>query len=402
MATPARTCPSPPPPPPGLYDLVLVVADREIVNRRSISVVTSFKTAFRFVHLSNMNIGDPTAIDFDAQIPEEVNLLAPEFIVATGDYTEWARLCDHPADWQRVLDYMAQFDAPVYLLCGDHDHEASFTRYIANSPVGTIDYGNYHGLLLLDHGNHPIDRDDDQVRWVLQDLEANRGRTFNFIVTHSDELGLIRRLREMNLAEKAVRDFKLKMIICGGHADWDYREFASLLNGLPGLHYIRTGQSSTAVRDNAAGQSHYRVIEVNNERVSYVYPSRLPRYRGSQYSIPAGRMRTTFGALNDGSQDSVSVHVANALNRPWNDCRIWLRVRKDDASAKPSVAGGTLLRCLDAGTFWACQVGFDLPDKGAISSRPARPSAWLPGRPSGWNSTAATSWLRACAAPPSA
>ena len=113
--------------PPALYDLVLVAGGRETVNRRSVSVVAAFKTAFRFVHLSNMNIGDPTAIDFDPQIPEEVNLLAPEFIVATGDYTEWARLCDHPADWQRVLDYMARFDAPVYLLCGDHDHEASFT-----------------------------------------------------------------------------------------------------------------------------------------------------------------------------------------------------------------------------------------------------------------------------------
>ena len=261
---------------------------------------------------------------------------------------------------------MARFEAPVYLLCGDHDHEATFTRYIANSPVGTIDYGKYHGLLLLDHGNHPIARDDDQVRWVLQDLEANRGRTFNFIVTHSDELGLIRRLREMGIAEQAVHDFKLRMIICGGQSDWDYREFSSLLIGLPGLHYIRTGQSSTAVRDKAPGESRYRVIEVNNERISYVYPADYfdPRI---QYSIPAGRIRQTFAGPNDGSQDVVSVSIANALNRSWNDCRMWLRVRKDPARPMPSVAGGTLLRCLDVGASWACEVGFDLPDKGAIT-----------------------------------
>lgn len=358
--------------PPGLYDLILVSDSREVINLRSVSVVASYKTSFRFVHLSNMNIGDPTAIDFDPQIPEEVNLLAPEFIVATGDYTEWARLCDHPADWQRVLDYMARFDAPVYLVCGDHDHEASFTRYIANSPVGTIDYGKYHGLLLLDHGNHPIDQDNDQVRWVLQDLEANRGKTFNFVVTHSDELGLIRKLREMNMAEKVVHDFKLRMIICGGQADWDYREFAALLNGLPGLHYIRTAQSSTAVRDKAAGQSHYRVIDVNNERFSYVYPADYFDTR-AQYSVPAGRMRVTFGDLNDGSQDQVSVNVANALNRSWNDCRLWLRIHKDNAGTKPAVAGGTLLHCLDAGSYWACQVGFDLPDKGAVMLQAGSP-----------------------------
>jgi predicted MPP superfamily phosphohydrolase len=358
MTVPAST-------PPGLYDMVLLAQKREVINRRSVSVVSSYKTSFRFVHLSNMNIGDPTAIDFDPQLPEEVNLLAPEFIVATGDYTEWARLCDRPTDWQRVLDYMACFDAPVYLVCGDHDHEASFTRLVANSPIGTIDYGKVHGLLLLDHGNHPIAQDPDQVRWVIQDLEANRDGALNFVVTHSDELGLLRQLRDMHMAEKVVHDFKLRMIICGGQADWDYREFASLLNGLPGLQYIRTGQSSTAVRDKATGQSHYRVIEVNNERISCVYPADYFDTR-AQYSVPAGRMRVTFGNTNDGSQDQVTVNVANGLNRPWGDCRIWLRIRKDDTASRPAVAGGTLLQCLDAGRYWACLVAFDLPDKGAV------------------------------------
>lgn len=365
--------------PPGLYDLVLAAGDRQVVNRRSVSVVTSFKTSFRFVHLSNMNVDDPTAPVFDPQLPVEVNLLAPEFIVATGDYTEWARVCDRPGDWQRVLDYMAQFDAPVYLLCGDHDHQASYTRYVANSPVGTIDYGKYHGLLLLDHGNHPIDQDDEQIRWVLQDLESNRNRTFNFVVTHSDELGLIRRLRQMNLADKVVHDFKLRMIICGGQTDWDYREFAPVLAGLPGLHYIRTAQSSTAVREGSDGQSHYRVIEVNNDRISYVYPTDYLDAR-MQYSVPAGRMHVTFAGPNDGSQDPLTVNVANALNRSWSDCSLWVRVPKDGSGAGPAAAGGTLLRTLDGGTHWACQVGFDLPDKGAVTLQVGRPER-LCGKP---------------------
>ncbi len=353
--------------PDGLYDLVLVEPDdREVVNRRSVSVVMRYKQKFRFVHLSNMNIGDPTAMDFDPHLPEEVNLLAPEFIVATGDFTEWARLCDHESDWQRVLDYMTRFEAPVYLVCGDHDHQASFTRHVASSPVGTIDYGDYHGLLLLDHGAHPIERDDDQVRWVLQDLEANRDKAFNFVVTHSDELGLLRRLRELDKAHTAVNDFNLKMIIAGGHTDWDYREFAGLLNGLPGLHFIRTAASSTAVLNNAPGRSHYRVIEVNGKRFSYIYPKDY-RDAKQQYSVPSGLMHVTFDRANDGRNDPVTVHVASGLNRDWKDCRIWLRVRKNQAGERPAVAGGVLIRCLDAGPYWACQVGFDLPDKGGVT-----------------------------------
>ena len=134
-----------------------------------------------------------------------------------------------------------------------------------------------------DHGNHPIDQDNDQVRWVVQDLEANRGKTFNFVVTHSDELGLIRKLREMNLAEKVVHDFKLKMIICGGQSDWDYHEFAALLNGLPGLHYIRTGQSSTAVRDKAAGLSHLPRDRGQQRADQLCLPARLLRHPGAVF-----------------------------------------------------------------------------------------------------------------------
>lgn len=363
--------------PPGLYNILVAGAVSETVSRRSVSVVASYKTSFRFVHLSNMNIGDPTAAQFDPHLPEEVNILAPEFIIATGDYTEWASLTDHAADWQRVLNYMARFNAPVFMLCGDHDHEASFTEYVANSLIGTIDYGRYHGLLLLDHGYHPIEQDDQQIRWILDDLAANRNKTFNFLVTHSDELGLVRRLKEMNLADKVFHDDRVKMLICGGHTDWDYNEFSSVLSGIPGLTFIRTAQSSTAVCDKADGISHYRVIEVNNDRISYICPDESldPHVESS---VPSGRILTALDGPNDGSREVLTASISNALARPWNDCRIWLQLRKDKVATPPAVAGGTLIQCLDLGTQWAVLAGFDLPDKGSITLQAGPPEQLTP------------------------
>lgn len=352
--------------PPGLYNLLVAGSTRETLCPRSVCIVREYKTTFRFVHLSNMNIGDPTAVQFDSHLPEEINLLAPEFIIATGDYTEWARIADNPADWQRVLDYMAHFHAPVYMLCGDHDHEASFTRYAANSLIGTIDYGRYHGLLLLDHGYHPIEQDDQQIQWILTDLAANRDKTFNFIVTHSDELGLVRHLKEMKLAEQVFHDNKVKMLICGSHTDWDYKEFSSVLSGLSGLNFIRTAQSSTAVCDKADGISRYRVIEVTGDRVSCVCPDESLRPR-VQTSVPSGHLLTTLDGPNDGSQEVITANIANTLPRSWNNCQIWLQVRKDKSSNPPAVAGGTLLRYLDLGQSWAVLAGFDLPDKGSVT-----------------------------------
>src|SRR2546423_1678296 len=67
---------------PGLYD-VEVKSDRaSFSTRRSVKVIDKFKDKFRIVHLSNMNVGDLTAPNFDEMLPREVNLLAPEFIIA--------------------------------------------------------------------------------------------------------------------------------------------------------------------------------------------------------------------------------------------------------------------------------------------------------------------------------
>jgi predicted MPP superfamily phosphohydrolase len=351
--------------PPGLYDLMVKTKTVTHSSRRSVKVVEKFKDQFRFIHLSNMNVGDLTAPEFDEMLPKEINLLAPEFIVATGDYTEWARALDDASSWTRILKYFEKFNAPVFMLCGLHDHEASFAEFVASDPIGTIDYGNYHGLLLLDHAGNPIDQDYSQIQWVDADLKRNRQRRMNFIVSSSDELGLIDVWRERGAIQKFMNDHKVRMYIAGGSSDWDYKEFADKLKGLDGFHFIRTHESSTCMRDRATGFSHYRVIEVDGEKLAYTYPADNAAEK-LQHSIPTGRLRAYFDAPNDGTAGRIAVTVQNALNQPFHDAHVWLRLAKQGDNAKPAIAPGRLVRMLDAGKYWACDVAFDLPDKGAV------------------------------------
>ncbi len=350
---------------PGLYDLVVRTGTATYQSKHCISVVDRFKDRFRFVHLSNMNVGDLTAPDFDDMLPHEINLLAPAFIVATGNYTEWSRVLDDSASWQRVLKYFEKFNAPVFMLCGVHDHQASFTRFIASKPIGTIDYGNYHGLLLLDHAANPIDQDYTQIQWIDTDLRQHRQKNLNFIVASSNELALLDVWRERGNIEDFIHEHKVKMFIVGGSTDWDYKEFASKLNGLDDLHFIRTHEASTCLRDRATGFSHYRVIEIDGERVSYVYPNDNAAER-LQHSIPTGRLRAFYDAANDGTASRVGVTVQNALNQGFENARVWLRVAKNGQSGKPTVAPGRVVRMLDVKDYWACEIACDLPDKGAV------------------------------------
>lgn len=350
---------------PGLYDIQVKAEGATYSSPHSVKVVDAFKSKFRFVHLSNMNVGDLTAPNFDDMLPKEINLLAPEFIVATGDYTEWARARDDASSWPKVLKFFELFNAPIFMLCGAHDHEASFTRFVASKPIGTIDYGNYHGLLLLDHPGNPIDQDSSQVQWVEADLKRNRNKRFNFIATNSDELGLLDVWREAGNIKDFVHDNKVKLFLTGGATDWDFKEFADKLEGLDGLHFVRTHESSTSLRDRATGFSHYRVIEVNGDKLAYTYPNDNAT-ENLQYSIPTGRLRAFFDGPNDGSLHTIGVTVQNALNQSFDDAHVWLRIAKGRAGEKPTVAPGRLVQALDAMTHWACDVAFDLPDKGAV------------------------------------
>ncbi len=349
---------------PGLYDLEVRTEVGTARAPHSVKVVGAFKTKFRFVHLSNMNVGDLTAPAFDAMLPREINLIAPEFVIATGDYTEWARARDDATSWNRVLAFFERFNTPVYLLCGQHDHEASFADFVATRPIGTIDYGDYHGLLLLDHPGNPIEQDDSQIAWIDADLRRNRDKRVNFIATNSDEMGLLDVWRGRGNIETYVKNHHIRMMLTGGSSDWDFKEFAEKLRGLDGFHYVRTHQSSTCMRDRATGFSHYRVIEVDGDTLSYVYPNDSAAER-LQHSIPTGRLRAFFDAPNNGTSRRVGVTVQNALNQRFDGARVWLRVAKH-GKTQPSVAPGELLRALDAGKHWFCEVAFDLPEKSAV------------------------------------
>jgi hypothetical protein len=351
--------------PPGLYDLEVSSSGTTYFSRRSVKVIDQFKTKFRFAHVSNMNVGDLTAPQFDETLPKEINLLAPEFIIATGDFTEWARARDDASSWQGVLKYFEQFNAPVFLLCGQHDHEASFSRFVAKDPIGIIDYGGYHGLLLLDHPGNPIDQDYSQLQWIETDLKRSRPKMFSFIATNSDELALLDIWREGGKLQEFLKAHKIKMFITGGSADWDFKEFADKIKGLEDFHFIRTHQASTALRDKATGVSHYRMIEVDGDKVAYTYPDDIASEK-AQYSIPSGRLRTYYDSPNDGTSSRISVTVLNALNQSFKDAHVWLRVAKS-GGGKPAIAPGKLVSLLDAGSHWTCEVAVDLQDKGAVN-----------------------------------
>ncbi len=311
--------------PEGVYDLYVDLGIGYQIVPRAVKVVKEFKKKFRFVHLSNMNIGLPTAPDFDERLIDEINLLGPEFIIATGDFFA----SPEEGDWKRLAEFFAKFNAPCYILCGDMDNIGEYTKYISPNLTDTFDYGGYHFFLMMDTSYRKVEEDKGQLQAIVDDLTLyGKSAIMSFLVGNRESLGIIDGLRAIGKSPEIVfKEGKVRAIICGGSSDWDYHEYADKLKGLEGLEYIRTAQSSTCMKYGGDGVSRYRVIEVNGTELDYIYPAGEEKI---QYSIPVGGLRIYRFGANDWTEDTGRVVILNTLRKSFDDCRVIFNLRGRD------------------------------------------------------------------------
>ena len=341
------------------YDLEIRCGDVRLVGRHCVAV-GRVSDRIRLVHLSNMNIGDVSAPDFDWQLIDEINLVCPTLIVATGDFLDVTH--DNPDEgWRRLADFFSRFDAPALIACGDHDDLERYSRFIAPSPVGVIEIGGYRGIVLYDLPQRPVCNDPDQVQWVERTLTSVGDERPAFIVAHDDSPNLLRGWRRRGELARMISATRLGLWFAGGHRDWDGVEYRSLIAAAEPMLYLRTHQSSRATRDGAACVSHYRIVDLFGDRVW------LPGSESVQAvtpSLSAGRLSINFDGANDGSRRRIAFDVVNnhAFRLDGLGVRVLL-VR--NGAQRPWCLGAELEQVRELGQLWECRVGFDLPDKGA-------------------------------------
>ncbi len=333
------------------------------LEARHCVAVGSLGESIRIVHLADMNVGDLAAPDFDPRLVEEINLVAPTVVVATGNYLD--PLHPDPADgWARLSAWLSQLDAPAILACGQRDDPAWYCRVAAASPVGEIAIGPLTAIVLLDHPDHPLADDAAQRDWAAAALRRAPGAAF--LVFNGPAPGLLTswlkdgRLHDPSLTSRTIA------YLFGGASGLDAGEAARMQRLVPGVLCARPRAASTTMLDGASGTPHYRILDMTRERA---WPR--PESDGDAVppSVPVGSLRAYYDGPNDGSDDHVAVTLVNRLPVRLNAVGVRLRVRRDASEAVPECRGGALTSCVATRGAWECRVRVDLPDRSAVRVR---------------------------------
>lgn len=324
----------------------------------------------RIVQLSDMHVGDPAAPDFDPLLVHDVNLLAPDVLLCTGNYLD-ASHPDPAAGWTRLRAFLSLFDAPAILACGDQDDPAHYGKTAAASPVGLLPVGRHRVLVLLEHDRAPIEKDPEQLRWaegVLIGREpAGRrpGTPFDgltLVLCHARSPGVLRYWRAQGRLSQIIRQGRVGVWFAGGADDWDGRSDHDLIGAAAPLVFVRTAQSSPAQRGEATGVSHFRLLEIHADRV---WQARETPGAAPPPSLAVGRLRVALDGANDGSATRLAATVINPFGFRLDNMALTVRLRKSSAQ-RPICVGGRMEQVVDLGQQWECRVRFDLPDRGLI------------------------------------
>lgn len=344
----------------GVYDVEVRVDAQTIRARHAVALVAP-GTRARIVQLGAMHLGDVGAPEFEYALIRELNLLAPTLIIMTGNYVDPTH-DDPPDGWRRLMDALAQIDAPVVMACGEQDDPPLYSEFVAPSPVGVVEAPGLRVVVLYDHAGRPLVRDAGQRQWVEGVFSAAQPDTLTVAVGHAVLPSLLGEWHAGGVLSARVREARLGLWFTSAARRDDEARRRELAAASAPMLLAAAAIASRSARDGSDSVARFRVVDIDGARVSSPGGTTDTEPLGSLLAV--GRLAIHAENSADGAATQAAVQVVNQHPFPLRELRISMRVRAA-GDARPWVRGGRLERAERRGDEWDCSVRLDLPDKGA-------------------------------------
>jgi 3',5'-cyclic AMP phosphodiesterase CpdA len=325
----------PPSVPREVFDLTVSSECSELSDMQpnAVRVIKECKDDYRFVHLTDLHIGDPRGyltpsreennhanpLSIVGKVLEEISFVDPEFVLFSGDLVFGG---PYDLEYLWAWETLSHFHLPIFMVPGNHDGYASgvgllrdglgYWSQVMGSPYYSFNYGDRNHFVCVNTYDGTVSQRNgfyfvvqkwggtlgrEQMEWLGKDLElaSQQGRV-SVVVCHHDPRGDIHRLGgESNPADKdndgyAEATELLDMLF---HQEWNDKESGEEMVRIirqGGVSHIFLGhihsdfidwdEESGAwwVHTTSAGSSTmsrddfwgYRIVEVANNRIARV------------------------------------------------------------------------------------------------------------------------------------
>jgi len=205
-----------------------------------VRVIKKFKDDYRFVHLTDLHIGDPRSylvspgdenndanpLNIVGQVLAEISFFDPEFVLFSGDLVFGG---PYYLEYSWAWEILSSFYLPIFMVPGNHDGYASsggllrdgleYWKQMIGPPYYSFNYGDINHFVCANTYDGTVSQRDgfyfivkkwggtlgqEQIEWLGKDLEvASQQGRISIVMCHHDPRGNIHRLGgENNLADE--------------------------------------------------------------------------------------------------------------------------------------------------------------------------------------------------------
>jgi predicted phosphodiesterase len=208
------------------------------------------------------------------RIWREIDLLHPDFAINVGDTIEGGSDARAEQEWQALHPIWERYrDHPLYFIPGNHDIWSDASEKVYRSETGrppfySFNYQEAH-FTVLDNSRTEV-LSDDQMRFLAEDLEANKDRNPKFIFFHKPYWLVFLKLGSGEFPlHRLARQYNVAAVISGhGH------QFVRMKRD--GVVYMEVGSSGGTMKGLAKGEGfaqgwfyHHVWARVKGSKVSF-------------------------------------------------------------------------------------------------------------------------------------
>ncbi len=368
---------------PLLYDLNVELGSHRLVEHNAVMVVPEFRADTTLVQITDLEINDrdPGPADRLVRAIREINLIAPDVVLATGDLTYDGR----PRQFDQLVAGLRHLEVPVFTVIGNADHhgdEAAYFRTLTAFRDYSADVGRLH-LTTFDSGtnykarpgpyniatdNEGTGLTDAQIAWMEQDLGRAAGDSLRIVAMHFPAVSQFGNRASIHFNRdrfKSLCERYHVALVFGGHTHvnsiFDRNEKLYVSGPLPTQRPLYVQTATTTSRERAPIFPYvYRLVRIGSQgAIDLTYDANGDGSPDPMSCIPLERLDVQYDPPNDGKAERVTATITNGLNVPLPAARLVVHVAAR-ANARLGVQGGRVLAEVPDGTSRRAVVTTDL------------------------------------------